>query len=72
MLFIHFQLNIQKFKVVARFGLMHIIATNLCVWIRTVGKEALEAIAENQRESGLGSSLEELILPFRVTGNLIG
>ncbi|XP_015916820.1 proton channel OtopLc isoform X1 [Parasteatoda tepidariorum] len=66
-IFVNARLNIQKFKVVARFGLMHIIATNLCVWIRTVGKEALEAIAENQRESGLGSSLEELILPFRVT-----
>ncbi|GIY73817.1 proton channel OtopLc [Caerostris extrusa] len=39
-IFVNARLNIQKFKVVARFGLMHIIATNLCVWIRTVGKEA--------------------------------
>ena len=33
-----FQLNIQQFKCFARFGLMHIVATNICVWIRTVFK----------------------------------
>ena len=37
-----FQLNIQQFKCFARFGLMHIVATNICVWIRTVFKVDFE------------------------------
>ncbi len=32
------QLNIHQFKCLARFGLMHIVATNICVWIRTIFK----------------------------------
>ncbi|XP_043863116.1 proton channel OtopLc isoform X4 [Drosophila mojavensis] len=36
-----FQLNIHRFKVIARFGLMHVVATNICVWIRTLVKESL-------------------------------
>lgn len=38
------QLNIHRFKVLARFGLMHIAATNLCVWIRTLVLESLKEI----------------------------
>ncbi|XP_063704686.1 proton channel OtopLc isoform X2 [Culicoides brevitarsis] len=37
-------LNIHRFKVVARFGLMHVVATNLCVWIRTLVMETLKEI----------------------------
>jgi hypothetical protein len=37
-------LNIHRFKVLARFGLMHVFATNLCVWIRTLVLEALKEI----------------------------
>lgn len=37
----HLQLNIHRFKVIARFGLMHVVATNICVWIRTLVKESL-------------------------------
>lgn len=39
-----FQLNIHRFKVLARFGLMHICATNICVWIRTLVLESLKEI----------------------------
>lgn len=39
-----FQLNIHRFKVVARFGLMHVFATNICVWIRTLVLESLKEI----------------------------
>jgi hypothetical protein len=39
-----FQLNIHKFKVIARFGLMHCVATNVCVWIRTLVRESLKEI----------------------------
>ncbi|XP_017491820.1 PREDICTED: uncharacterized protein LOC108379958, partial [Rhagoletis zephyria] len=46
----HFQLNIHRFKVIARFGLMHVVATNICVWIRTLVKESLlEITLHHQR-----------------------
>lgn len=41
---IDFQLNIHRFKVLARFGLMHICATNICVWIRTLVLESLKEL----------------------------
>ncbi|KAH7955132.1 hypothetical protein HPB49_024718 [Dermacentor silvarum] len=64
-IFMNARLNIHKFKVVARFGLMHVVATNICVWIRTLGKETLQEINEHHLRNGRGSTLEELILPFR-------
>jgi hypothetical protein len=42
------QLNIHRFKVLARFGLMHIVATNLCVWIRTLVLESIKEITNNE------------------------
>lgn len=42
--FLYLQLNIHRFKVIARFGLMHIFATNICVWIRTLIIESLKEI----------------------------
>lgn len=39
-----FQLNIHRFKVLARFGLMHIFASNICVWIRTLFLESIKDI----------------------------
>jgi len=41
---VELQLNIHRFKVVARFGLMHVVATNLCVWIRTLVLEYIKEI----------------------------
>ncbi|XP_075212570.1 proton channel OtopLc-like isoform X4 [Lycorma delicatula] len=43
-IFMNSRLNIHRFKVIARFGLMHIVATNLCVWIRTLVFESLKEI----------------------------
>lgn len=37
-------LNIHRFKVIARFGLMHVVATNICVWVRTLVMETLKEI----------------------------
>jgi hypothetical protein len=37
-------LNIHRFKVLARFGLMHVMATNICVWIRTLVLESLKEV----------------------------
>uniref|UniRef100_U5EQT7 Putative conserved plasma membrane protein n=1 Tax=Corethrella appendiculata TaxID=1370023 RepID=U5EQT7_9DIPT len=43
-IFMNARLNIHRFKVLARFGLMHIVATNICVWIRTLVLESLKEI----------------------------
>ncbi|KAK8730840.1 hypothetical protein OTU49_007966 [Cherax quadricarinatus] len=45
-IFMNARLNIHKFKFLARFGLMHIVATNLCVWVRTLVRESLKEINE--------------------------
>ncbi|XP_049780325.1 proton channel OtopLc [Schistocerca cancellata] len=47
-IFMNSRLNIHRFKVVARFGLMHVVATNLCVWIRTLVLESLKEISAYQ------------------------
>lgn len=57
-----FQLNIHKFKCVARFGLVHIVATNLCVWMRTVVKECTKEIAQYRVDRGHGVSEDYMIL----------
>lgn len=49
------QLNIHRFKVLARFGLMHIAATNICVWIRTLVLEALKEITLYHRNKGIST-----------------
>ncbi|XP_067012327.2 proton channel OtopLc isoform X2 [Anabrus simplex] len=64
-IFMNSRLNIHRFKVLARFGLMHVVATNLCVWIRTLVLESLKEITEYQRrrlQDALGSeeAVEEL------------
>lgn len=49
------QLNIHRFKVLARFGLMHIVATNVCVWIRTLVLEALKEITTYHYNRGVST-----------------
>ncbi|XP_034246096.1 proton channel OtopLc isoform X2 [Thrips palmi] len=44
-IFMNSRLNIHRFKVIARFGLMHIVATNICVWIRTLMLESIKEIS---------------------------
>ena len=46
-LFMHSRLNINKNKIIAKFGLMHLIATNCCIWIRTLVKESVREITES-------------------------
>jgi len=47
-LFMHSRLNINKNKVIAKFGLMHLLATNCCIWIRTLVKESVREITESE------------------------
>ncbi|EDS26709.1 otopetrin [Culex quinquefasciatus] len=48
-IFMNARLNIHRFKVLARFGLMHIVATNVCVWIRTLVLESLKEITAHHQ-----------------------
>ncbi|XP_028967086.1 proton channel OtopLc [Galendromus occidentalis] len=70
-IFMNARLNIQKFKVVARFGLMHIVATNICVWARTLGKETLQEVLSNQTPEARNRSttIEDAVLTFRARAN---
>ena len=55
------QLNIHKFKVVARCGLMHVVATNVCVWLRTVVRESLRVYTDHSRAVG-GRRTEDFLI----------
>lgn len=35
-LFVNSQVIVERFGLIARFGFMHLVATNLCLWIRTI------------------------------------
>ncbi|XP_047739391.1 proton channel OtopLc isoform X8 [Hyalella azteca] len=59
-IFMNARLNIHKFKVIARFGLMHMVATNVCVWIRTLVRESLKEI--NEFKVSQGSSGEDYMI----------
>lgn len=37
---------------IARFGLMHVVATNLCVWIRTLVLESIKEITKHHQKMG--------------------
>ena len=56
------QLNIHKFKCLSRFGLAHVVAANLCVWIRTLVKECTKEITLWRSRRGEGASEDFLIL----------
>ncbi|PNF35111.1 hypothetical protein B7P43_G09469 [Cryptotermes secundus] len=55
-IFMNSRLNIHRFKVLARFGLMHIVATNLCVWIRTLVLESIKEITNNENRKYMSTS----------------
>lgn len=42
--FMNSKMCIHRYKVVARFGLIHMAATNICVWIRSIVVETLHEI----------------------------
>lgn len=43
-IFTYSRLMINKFKLLARLGIMHLVATNICTWIRTLGKETIQEL----------------------------
>ena len=62
-----FQLNIHKFKCLSRFGLAHVVASNLCVWIRTLVKECTKEITLYRSRRGEGTSEDFLVLGNYIT-----
>ncbi|KAF4520829.1 hypothetical protein B566_EDAN007124 [Ephemera danica] len=62
-IFMNSRLNIHRFKVISRFGLMHVVATNVCVWIRTLVLESLKEVsAWRMRRGEEGVSEDYMIL----------
>ncbi|XP_055872019.1 proton channel OtopLc-like [Biomphalaria glabrata] len=41
---------VHKYKTLARFGLIHMSATNICVWLRSIVVETVHVIMSDQRE----------------------
>ena len=64
---IAFQLNIHKFKCISRFGLAHVVASDLCVWLRTLVKECNKEIALYRAKLGHGVSEDYMILGTLLT-----
>lgn len=46
---------------IARFGLMHVVATNICVWIRTLVLESLKEITDYHVKNPHGYSGEGVL-----------
>ena len=42
---------IHRYRVFARFGLMHMMATNICVWLRTIIMETIRDVEIHARSS---------------------
>ncbi len=43
---IYFQMVIHRYKDIGRLGTMHLVATNLCIWIRLLVMEEFAVIQE--------------------------
>ncbi|XP_033743526.1 proton channel OtopLc-like [Pecten maximus] len=53
--FLNSKMCIHRYKSLARFGLMHMVATNLCVWVENIVRETLREIETynfRQRKEG--------------------
>jgi hypothetical protein len=44
---------VTKNNLIFRYGTMHVVATNIILWIRTLVKESLEEISEAEEEHEL-------------------
>ncbi|CAH1773386.1 unnamed protein product [Owenia fusiformis] len=49
-------LCVYKYRNIVAFGLLHVLATNMCVWVRAIISEALETIEEHGHISDNSSS----------------
>lgn len=63
-IFTYSRLMIRKFKLIARIGFIHLVATNVCTWIKILLKETLTTLHFSESSSS-HATLEELILPLK-------
>ncbi len=66
LIFLSLQLNIHRFKCLSRFGLAHVVAADICVWLRTLVKESNKEIALARVARGTGVSEDYMILGERM------
>ena len=52
-IFLNQKMNIYKSKFVSRFGLMHMIATNLCIWFNVLILETSHEIMHSRHATSL-------------------
>ena len=57
-IFLNQKMNIYKNKVMSRFGLMHMIATNLCTWVNILVTETSHSISHSQHHGEEGHGTE--------------
>lgn len=53
-------MNIYKHKLISRMGLMHMIATNLCVWLSVLIMETSHEIAHHTEREQMMESFDHL------------
>ena len=70
----HPQVAISRHRVIARFGLMHMIGTNLCIWLNVLVQETKHEIINLyfHGEHHGGEAQHNSCLPAFCTGNNIG
>ena len=56
-IFLPFQIIIHRYQEIARFGVMHSIAVNLCVWFRTLVDETIDEFS--RKWSGEGADAKD-------------
>jgi hypothetical protein len=52
------QISINRFKILSRFGIMHLLATNVHIWIQVIIIEIEELIKEGSHHDGNSSILD--------------
>lgn len=61
------QMCVHRYKTIARFGMMHMVATNLCVWTQNIVQETLREIRHlHQPERGSNESSDKEISKWRL------
>lgn len=60
--FLNSKMCVHRYKTIARFGMMHMVATNLCVWTQNIVQETLREIRHlHQPERGSNESSDKEI-----------
>lgn len=50
---------IHRYKTLARFGLMHMVATNICVWLENIVMETVREVQKSTKRNTLEDSFSK-------------